>query len=265
MAIVAEEPAIGLEELCELYTSLVKKSLTGLIYEDAPTAVMPINGIVDQSPKGYARKWRDFGRDIPSKALTMIGLRRMDNIQHCVETVIADGIPGDLIETGVWRGGATIFMRALLEAYGVRDRTVWVADSFMGLPHPQLEHYPQDIQWKAAAGGLSVCLEDVRRAFEIYGLLDGQVRFLPGWFKDTLPEAPIKRLAVLRLDGDLYESTRTALTHLYPKLSPGGFVIIDDFGLPTCRQAVDDYRSAHDLDESMIDIDGMAVFWRRRA
>lgn len=260
-----DKPTVSREALCELYTSLVKKCLTGSIYQDAPSAVMPIPGIVDQNPKGFERKWREWGRDVPTEALTMIGLRRMDNIQFCVKTVIADDVPGDLIETGVWRGGATIFMRALLDAYEARNRKVWVADSFKGLPHPDLARYPQDIYWKTSGGALGVSSENVRRAFEIYGLLDDQVRFLPGWFKDTLPAAPIRCLAVLRLDGDLYESTWMALTHLYPKVAPGGFAIIDDFGLPTCRQAVEDYRGMHGVKEPMIDIDGMAVFWRRRS
>ncbi len=252
------------EALRQLYLNLVKKSLTGLIYEDAPSAVMPIPGTVDRSPKGFMRKWREWGRDVPTEAHTMIGLRRMDNIQSCVEAVTADGVPGDLVETGVWRGGATIFMRALLKSFGVRDRTVWVADSFNGLPEPDLERYPQDLHWKRLGGALRVSLEHVRRNFETYGLLDDQVRFLPGWFKDTLPAAPIERVAVLRLDGDLYESTWTALTHLYPKLSPGGFAIIDDFGLTSCRRAVEDFRCDRDIGETMVDIDGMAVFWRKR-
>ena len=74
----------------------------------------------------------------------MIGLRRLENLQFCVEDAIAAGVPGDLIETGVWRGGATIFMRAILQAHQITDRNVWVADSFQGLPVPDAEKYPAD-------------------------------------------------------------------------------------------------------------------------
>ena len=74
----------------------------------------------------------------------MIGEKRINNIQFCVEQAIRDGVPGDLIETGVWRGGAVIFMRAILKANSVTDRTVWVADSFEGLPRPDREKYPAD-------------------------------------------------------------------------------------------------------------------------
>jgi len=76
---------------------------------------------------------RELGTDWPLLAQTMIGLRRLDNVQWCVETALAEGVPGDLIETGVWRGGATILMRGILEARGDTRRRVWVADSFAGL------------------------------------------------------------------------------------------------------------------------------------
>ena len=77
------------------------------------------------------------------------------------------------------------------------------------------------------------------------------------------PTAPISQLAVLRLDGDMYSSTIQALDALYPKLSPGGFCIIDDFALPGCAAAVHDYRAANSIDEPLVDIDGTGSFWRR--
>ena len=253
-------------ELRQLYIDLMKKCLTGLIYEDKPVVVFPIWGLVDTNPKGFVRKWREWGRDAPSQAHTMIGLRRMDNIQYCLERVLMENIPGDLIETGVWRGGATIFMRALLKAYQARDRVVWVADSFAGLPAPDLDQYPIDAEFNGWAGMLHVPLEQVQHNFQVYGLLDEQVRFLKGWFKDTLPTAPIERLAVMRLDGDLYQSILEALTHLYPKLSPGGYVIVDDYFVHTpCRNAVDDYRFHNKITEEIVDIDGNAGYWRRSA
>jgi hypothetical protein len=207
---------------------------------------------------------RGNGLDWPRLAHTMTGERRMRNLQECVEQVLRDGVPGDLIETGVWRGGACIFMRGLLAAHGAADRTVWVADSFSGLPAP-------DPRYAADAGDrhherrvLAVSLDQVRDNFRRYGLLDDQVRFLPGWFRDTLPDAPIEHLAVLRLDGDMYESTIEALEALYPRLSPGGFCIVDDYGaVPRCRAAVDDYRAVHGIREQLVDIDWTGVYWRR--
>ncbi len=194
----------------------------------------------------------------------MIGMERLDNLQQCVTDVIHQGVPGDLIETGVWRGGATIFMRAILKAYREEQRVVWVADSFQGLPHPDPEQYPADSGnklWEVAS--LAIPLEEVKANFDRYGLLDDQVRFVPGWFRDTIPLVPIEQLSILRLDGDLYESTVEVLNHLYPKLSVGGYAIIDDYRLLSCRQAVEDYRSAHNVREEMIPIDGTAVFWQK--
>jgi O-methyltransferase len=205
------------------------------------------------------------GRDWPLYADTMIGMRRLDNLHACVRDVLARDIPGDLVEAGVWRGGATIFMRGALEAYGDPTRCVWAADSYEGLPPPDATRYPADANdqfWTYER--LRVPLEEVKANFERYGLLDGRVRFLKGWFRDTLPEAPISALSVIRLDGDMYESTMDGLTHLYPKLSPGGYVIIDDYGVvPGCRQAVEDYRADHHITEPVMAIDWSGVFWQK--
>jgi O-methyltransferase len=208
---------------------------------------------------------RAGGFDAPLLAQTMVGLKRLDNLQHCVETVLAEGVPGDFIETGVWRGGSCIFMRAILKAHDVTDRRVWVADSFAGLPRPDPKKYPADAgDSHHKRSMLAVSLETVRGNFERYGLLDDQVRFLIGWFKDTLPTAPIEKIAVARLDGDIYESTMDGLKNLYPKLQRGGFIIIDDYGLVNCGKAVRDYRNQHGITEPIEAIDVVGAFWRRR-
>jgi O-methyltransferase len=196
---------------------------------------------------------------------TMLSMRRLDNLQRCVEDVLERQVPGDLIETGVWRGGSVIFMRAALAAYGVKDRTVWVADSFRGLPPPEPEKYPADLgDLHHTREALAIPLERVKRNFERYGLLDEQVRFLVGWFKDTLPGAPLDKLAIVRLDGDMYSSTIEALRPLYPRLSPGGYLIIDDYGLSGCRAAIEDYRREHGIDEPIVGIDAVAAYWQKR-
>jgi hypothetical protein len=169
------------------------------------------------------------------------------------------------METGVWRGGACIFMKACLRELGMGNRKVWLADSFQGLPAPNLKEFPADKASKLHRKPiLSVSQKEVENNFERLGLLDENVMFLPGWYKDSLPDAPVQKLALLRLDGDLYESTWLALRHLYPKLSLGGFLIVDDYhAFPFCKQAVDDYRQAHRISEKIIDIDKEAVFWRK--
>lgn len=204
-------------------------------------------------------------RNFAFVAHSMIGRARMDNLHDCMNAVLADRIPGDFIETGVWKGGSTIFMRGFLQAHDIHDRKVWVADSFEGLPKPSL---PEDENWDLSADVmpyLAVSEEEVRELFERYELLDEQVMFLKGWFKDTLPTADIDKLAVLRLDGDLYESTMDALNALYHKLSPGGFVIVDDYNaLPQCEQAITDFRRHHGIQDELVRIDEMSVFWRKR-
>jgi O-methyltransferase len=271
-----------------LYLDLLKRTLTGAVAEDndsilggvrtAGSTVLRKNvadafgrfagrfGFEIAYKKPYDATLREVGRDWPARADSMIGLRRMDNIRHCVETVIKDDVPGDLIETGVWRGGASIFMRGVLKAYGDTTRTVWVADSFQGLPPPDAARYPADTgDTLYKMGGLAVGVEQVKHNFERYGLLDDQVKFLVGWFKDTLATAPVEQLAVMRLDGDMYESTIQAIEPLYPKLSPGGFCIIDDFGSHASQagKAVEDYRKAHGITEEIIDIDGFGAYWRK--
>jgi Macrocin-O-methyltransferase (TylF) len=242
-----------------LYLDLMKRVLTNMIYEDPPVP----NGWVRET--GYDEMNRRLGLDWPGTAHTMVGRRRLDNVQECAEKVMHDGVPGDFIETGVWRGGTCIFMRALLAAYNVTDRLVWVADSFQGMPASEALSHPADsaLQLQAHNDVIAVPLETVQRNFELYNLRDDQVRFLPGWFSDTLPSADIERLAIVRLDSDLYESTMTTLTHLYPVLSPGGFVIVDDYHLPVCRAAVHDYRDANGVTEPVVDIDGIGAYWRR--
>jgi O-methyltransferase len=156
-------------------------------------------------------------------------------------------------------------MRAVLYAYGITDRAVWLADSFQGLPKPDPVRYPADAGADLSdVDVLAVPLEEVQANFAAYGLLDDQVRFLPGWFRDTLPTAPVERLAVLRLDGDLYESTTDALTALYPRLSPGGYVIVDDYGaMPSCREAVEDFRAERGITDEVRRIDWTGVYWQR--
>jgi O-methyltransferase len=208
---------------------------------------------------------RRKGVDWPVFAHTMIGVKRLDNLQFCVEDVLAKDVPGDLIETGAWRGGACIFMRAILRAYDVKDRLVWVADSFEGLPEPDPEKYPADAGDKHHTfKPVAVSLEQVKANFAKYGVADEQVRFLKGWFKDTLPTAPIKQLAILRLDGDMYESTIDGISNLYAKVSPGGYIIVDDYGVvPACKKAIEDYRSAKGIQDPISDIDGSGVFWQK--
>jgi hypothetical protein len=246
-----------------LYLDLLKLSLTNTLFATEPDA--------DEETElryveGFIRHY------IKGTAVSMLPMARFENLQSCIVDVLERGVPGDLIETGVWRGGACIFMRAVLKAYEVADRAVWVADSFEGLPVPDAEKFP--LEAKAHGGRVmervynhfAVSQEDVQQNFRAYGLLDEQVHFLKGWFKDTLPSAPVNALAIMRLDGDYYESTWDGLVNLYDKLSLGGYAIIDDYGEDSwtyCRKAVDEFRRQRDIVEPMVRVDSKCYYWQR--
>ncbi len=242
----------------DLYLDLMKKCLTDSIYQD------PGYSLHHQGAQ-YHQKERENGLDWPERAHTMIGMHRLNNLQFCIEDVLTNNIPGDFIETGVCRGGATIFMRAILKTYNINDRIVFAADSFAGLPPPNTELYPADKDYDLSHYAiLAVSLEQVQSNFERYGLLDDQVVFIKGLFKDSLPTAPITKLAILRLDGDLYESTMDALVNLYSKVSIGGYIIIDDYQIPCCVEAVHDFRTKFNITEKIQKTaDGIAAFWKK--
>lgn len=246
-----------------LYLTLLKKSLTNTLHAKEP----------DVEGDSEIRFVQNFtSHYVDGSAVTMLPLARLDNLERCIVDVVERGVEGDLIETGVWRGGSTIFMRAVLKALNVPDRVVWVADSFEGLPEPDAERFPAEA--KHFRGPIltkrmhrfAASFEDVCRNFEAYGMLDERVRFLKGWFKDTLPAAPIERLAILRLDGDYYESTWDALSALYDRLSIGGYAIIDDYGEDRwtyCAKAVDEFRQQRDIVEPLIKVDSKCSYWRK--
>ena len=273
------------------YLDLLKRCLTASIYEESGWKWLEPTGRKSDEPRTYSpvqylkncfHRWlldycrkrslalvkkqpfrmdlREDGRDKPWFGYTMAGHRRLDNVQECVETVLRENIPGDLIETGVWRGGTTILMRAVLKVHGITNRTVWVADSFEGLPPGRPNVDDADL---SEVEFLKVSLEQVSANFAQFGLLDDHVRFLKGWFSETLPVAPIDQLAVLRLDGDLYDSTMDALQNLYHRVSPNGFVIVDDYyAWNSCRQAVTDFCERQGLNPTMRRVDWTAVYWR---
>lgn len=176
------------------------------------------------------RKELAHGSDITS--LSQLSELRMLHLIDILKELDEKCIPGDIIETGCWRGGACIFMRAILDELGNKDRKIYAADSFEGMPVPNIDAYPVDsysdhhkIEW------LKAPIDSVKANFKKYGYLDDRTIFVPGWFKDTLPtlKPASGRWALLRLDGDLYESTIQALSALYADLSFGGYVVVDDF------------------------------------
>jgi Macrocin-O-methyltransferase (TylF) len=245
----------------DLYLDLLKKVVTGNIYGSEPSHE-------GDTMKSVGAVFRHY---FEKPAIALVPLRRLDNVQRCIMDVLARGIPGDLVEAGVWRGGTSIFMRAVLEAMSDQQRRLWVADSFEGLPTTKSELEPKEARvmegpmFTRGFKQFAASLDEVRSNFERYGLLDARTTFLKGWFKDTLHTIASDRFAVIRIDADLYSSTRDCLRALYPKLSVGGYVIIDDYGLDSwtdCRRAVDEYRSEQGIADEIVPVDSQCVYWK---
>jgi O-methyltransferase len=257
------------------YLDLLKKALSASIYDQSRWKQIPDTrkrvlqhvtrwlhgkGLLVVDPKAFSAEDIQTGNAWTTLGFTMVGHLRMDNVQACIEDVLARNVPGDLVETGVWKGGVTILMRAVLKAHGVTDRLVWAADSFEGLPVPKDADDGADLSQVAE---LKISLDQVQEHFRRFGLLDDQVRFLKGWFADTLPDAPIERIAVLRLDGDLYSSTMDALQALYDRVSPGGYIIVDDYhSWDSCKRAIHDFLDARGLQPEIKTIDWTGAYWQ---
>ncbi len=260
-----------------LYLNLMESVLTGILMEDPPIATPAYKAIVadvlhdvygvraepEPSALGFNARAREIGLDWPSRAYTMIGRQRLRNFRDSIENAIANAVPGDIVEAGVWRGGASIMARAVLACRNITDRNVYLADSFAGLPPPDETRFPAD-----AGDGLhrfaelAVSRSQVEANFRRFDLLDGQVIFVEGWFRDTMPHFPAQRIAVLRLDGDMYESTYLPLQCLWDRVSDGGTVIIDDYHvMPACRLAVEDFARDRGRGFVIREIDGLGVYF----
>jgi O-methyltransferase len=238
------------------YLELLKLSLCDLAGASTASVGRMQGGIVaSRELTGDQLRLRAAGMDWPLQGLTMVGLRRLDDLQACVESVVRDGVPGDLIEAGAWRGGASMLMRATLDSLG-EERTVLVADSFQGFPAGA----EADL---AGFDFLAVPLDEVRESFARLGL-DRGVEFLPGFFEQTLTGLADRTWALVRIDADTYEPTRAALDALYPNLSPGGYVVLDDYGsFEGSRRAVDEFRAEHGIAEPIERIDFTGARWQR--
>lgn len=264
-------------DVAQLYLDLLKKQLTNFHHKPYSffkpvTSDIP-KGLMDELRKNASKEYylcnkkeynpllRAQGRDWPDKGETMIGLLRLQNIEDCFKQVLKEGVKGDLLEAGVWRGGASIFMQALNRVLADNTRRVWVADSFEGLPKSA---HPADLKYDFTQyTELAISLETVKKNFKQYQLLDDSVQFVKGWFKDTLPHIEVEAISLLRLDGDLYASTMDILQNLYHKVSIGGYIIVDDFSIDCCVEAIHDFRKAHDIQDPIHRIDWTGVYWKK--
>lgn len=203
-------------------------------------------------------------RAILERALphTMTGAARLQALVDAVRYVVRRGIPGDFAECGVWRGGSVLAMLLTLQDLGVEDRDVHLYDTFSGMTEPgehdvSLLDPPATQTWeRSQAAGQRAWgelfdpavfnLESVRRTVLESGYPEDRVHFVEGPVEETLLSHVPEHLALLRLDTDWYESTKAEMDHLYPRLSPGGVLIVDDYGhWEGARRAVDEHFAAH--------------------
>jgi len=202
------------------------------------------------------------GLDHPIRGHTMIGIKRLTNVENSLDYIRTNNIDGDIIETGVWRGGCCIFMQLYLALYQM-SKNVFVADSFEGLPRPDIARYPQDSgDVHYTYENLKISLEEVKNNFIAYNALGDNVFFLKGWFKDTLTNnEQIQKLSLLRLDGDMYGSTMDVLTSLYPKLTDKGVIIVDDYCLGGCKLAIHDFKTSQNITDQHTQVDQCGIWW----
>jgi O-methyltransferase len=303
-----------------MYLDLLRRAVMNLLYSDM--SIWCYDGRKTMRLLNrFDLQRRLAGEDMPLLAHTMVGQQRLLNIEQLAQRVIDESVQGDLIETGVLRGGSALFMKGVLAANGDQTRRVFLCDTFNHGPPPAplwarltvlpliraLASIPVQAWQKAffrfllnsqgdkgsfprsdnpsddtllagvfllqtigqlpVSEGFHTSLDGVRATFAKYGLLDERVHFLRGFFSRTLPPAiasgEITKLALIRLDGDTYESTITAIEPLYPLLSRGGFCIVDDYySFEECRRAIDEYRSKHGITAPIQRIDALSVYWR---
>lgn len=209
--------------------------------------------------------------DIEKLVLPYTGVSptRVHALRLLAEQIEAKGILGDVVECGVWNGGTA----ALLAATATRSpqkRTVWLLDSFEGFPASTEKDgvsLRDNLVAKDFTGKIVGNVQKVEEVLRLVGADMGQVKILPGWFKDTLLSVTSEKIALLNIDADWYASVKEVLEALYDRVVPGGFVSFDDYGFwPGCRAAVDEFVAARKLNFVMHDVDqDMRWFCKERS
>jgi len=248
------------------YFDLLKKSLTNYIYRD-----------IDDWGKQYMTESKDpkvcatgacesewdpnqgaagfIGSEVPAQGHSVMRLGSLNHIQLVIEDVMNKGVTGDVIEAGCYRGGTGVLMRAVLDE-DQDKRTVWVADSFQGIPMPASEKGKAVDETKDWSARYDVSQPKVEGVFRRYGFGGHRVQFLPGFFNESLRSPTLSQasFSVIHIDVDSYDSVLDVLKALYPKLSPGGYVVIDDIHLFGVREAINEYRNAHGITAPLLPV-----------
>ena len=247
---LAEHPSL------DAHVDLLKRTITNYHYLGGDASFEDFRAATH-----YDLQESQWKVDPLARPLTLLTKAQLDLVDKAVLDLEARKVRGDYIEAGVWRGGVIILLRALMDAYGITQRKVVAADSFAGIPrNVRAQNDPVDLwkdRWVAS-------LREVQQNVARFGLLDDRIEFLPGFFADTLKHLAGRKFALVRLDSDSYDSVETSLQHLYPLVPPGGVVIIDDWHLAGCRQAVVDYRARHGVRDEIHEYEANAYWTKQR-
>jgi O-methyltransferase len=213
----------------------------------------------------------------------MLPIVRLLDAYEATLTINREGIPGDIVECGVWNGGCIGLMALANKANPGPPRSIQLFDSFEGLPQPSVEdvdvlesfldHHPTEglHDDSTSLEAIGACVGSSKDSVEQFlvrrlGLSPDELHFHVGWFQDTVPRSvtAIKDIGLLRLDGDWYDSTKVCLEGLFDKVVKGGYVIIDDYGtFQGCRKAVDDFFASRGIAPEIHSSDSDCVYFRR--
>jgi hypothetical protein len=199
---------------------------------------------------------------------TMVTHQRMNNMFELTKYCEKNNIKGDYVECGVWKGGVVAICAYVKNKYHSK-KNIWLFDSFEGLPEPSRDDGKEAIHYaRGKSDGklvtINKCvstLNDVKKLFKENNISWNHVIVKKGWFQDTIPKNTIRNIAILRLDGDWYESTKICIDNLYEKIIPNGFLIIDDYyRWKGCKKAIDEYFNKQKITPTYHRIDADSVY-----
>lgn len=271
------------------YLDMLRGFLLGDVYGRAEKSML-LDGSLRYVE--YNATLRSIGMDMSYLGTTMVGKRRLQVLEDLIIDVVDRAVPGDFLETGVWRGGCSAYAIAVLRAYAYAvalqstssqgtpprptlrtdyNRRVYFCDSFAGLPPGDATVHKNDVGWDKLTY-VSASVEETARYLQEYNLMDPRIVFVKGFFNESMrplqqqvliPEK--RRIAILRLDGDMYQSTVDVLYHLYELVVVGGYVIVDDWeGFPA-KDACEDFFRVHQIHAIIHPIDVTSVYFQKLA
>lgn len=205
-----------------------------------------------------------YKKYVTQKDIYSMGAKNeIDLMEECIKTIVNEKIEGDIIEAGVWKGGMGMWIQNLLNYYNDK-RTLWLFDTYGKFPESS---YDKDRKIHPITEYLfseKYNINDVKINFEKFNLLDNNIKFIIGEFKNTIPITDISKISILRLDSDYYDSTMLILEKYYNNISKGGYVIIDDYNNEylAAKEAINDFRKKYNIKNPIINKGYGYVYWR---